>query len=229
MEGMFIDKYQLKNVPAFQHEFTHSQYAYFPVKRAIDIVLSLAGLVVLAPVFVLIAVAVKLDSKGPAIYRQKRLAGRGGKPIFMIKFRSMVADADNLRENIPAINKKDGPLYIKDPDDPRVTRVGRFLRKHSLDELPQLFNVLIGQMSLVGPRPLLFSEINQCMSADQVVRLSVPPGLTCIWQVSGRSNITSFEQRIGMDLDYVNKIGFLTDTALLLKTIPAVLFGRGAC
>jgi lipopolysaccharide/colanic/teichoic acid biosynthesis glycosyltransferase len=228
MEGMFVDKSQLHNAPTFRHEFTPSQYAYFPVKRVMDIVLSLVGLVVLAPVFVIVAVIIKVDSPGPVFYVVKMRAGKNGKPFSMLKFRSMIQDAETMQDSLMPLNEVDGPVF-KIAKDPRVTKVGKFLRKTSIDELPQLCNVLIGQMSLVGPRPKSFQEMGGFSDWQKVKRLAVPPGITCIWQVSGRSNITSFERLIDMDLAYVEKIGFLTDMVLLLKTIPVVLSGRGAC
>ncbi|MDR0220232.1 MAG: sugar transferase [Lachnospiraceae bacterium] len=228
MEGMFVDERQLQNAPTFRHVFTPRQYAYFPVKRAIDIVLSLAGLIVLAPVFVIIAIVIKLDSPGPVFHIVKMRTGKNGKPLSYLKFRSMIKDAEKMQDSLMPFTEMDGPVF-KIANDPRVTKVGRFIRKTSIDELPQLFSVLIGKMSLVGPRPLSFQEIDGCTDWQRAKRLLVTPGLTCIWQVSGRSSISSFEQRIGMDLDYVERIGFLTDMMLLLKTVPVVLSGRGAC
>ncbi|MGH8902936.1 MAG: sugar transferase [Egibacteraceae bacterium] len=193
-------------------------------KRAIDIGLSLFGLVALAPVLMAVALAVRLSSPGPAFFVQERI-GRGGKPFKMLKIRSMYVDAERQRKHYEALNERDGPVF-KLRKDPRVTTVGRVLRRFSIDELPQLANVLRGEMSLVGPRPPLPSEYSTYGERERR-RLLVTPGITCIWQVSGRSNI-DFSTWVEMDLAYIRSWSLLLDVSLLARTIPAVLGGRGA-
>jgi exopolysaccharide biosynthesis WecB/TagA/CpsF family protein len=194
-------------------------------KRALDATASAAAIVVLSPVFLLTALAIRLDSPGPVIFRQQRV-GRDGQPFTMLKFRSMFADAEQRRADLLARNEMDGGVIFKIKRDPRVTRVGQFIRRTSLDELPQLFNVLLGEMSLVGPRPPLPSEVAQYSLRDRG-RLDATPGITCTWQVSGRSEIP-FEQQVDMDLDYIHRQSLTEDVRLLLKTVPALLRGRGA-
>jgi lipopolysaccharide/colanic/teichoic acid biosynthesis glycosyltransferase len=197
---------------------------YVVAKRVMDVVLCSGGLVVLSPLFLVVAIAIKLDSRGPIFFRQVRV-GRHKHPFRCLKFRSMSADAERRRDEIAHLNEVDGPVF-KIRNDPRVTRVGVWLRKLSVDELPQLINVLRGEMTLVGPRPPLPAEVENY--ADWMVRrLTVTPGITCIWQISGRSNI-SFEQWMRMDLEYIDTCSVLKDISILLRTIPAVLFGRGA-
>lgn len=195
------------------------------VKRSMDIVGSLSLLVVFSPLMLLIAIAIRLSSTGPAIYSQRRI-GRAGRPFTMWKFRSMVNGAHDLRHLHAHHNRHThGPVF-KIPEDPRITRVGRVIRRLSLDELPQLVNVLRGEMSLVGPRPALPEEYAMC---DERVRQRalVAPGLTCIWQVSGRSDV-DFLRWVDMDLEYITTWRLRLDLKLLLFTIPAVLRGRGA-
>ncbi|MGH8895898.1 MAG: sugar transferase [Egibacteraceae bacterium] len=193
-------------------------------KRAIDVVLSLLALVALAPVLTAAVVAVLLSSPGPVLFVQERV-GRGGKPFKMLKIRSMYADAERQRERYEALNECDGPVF-KLRNDPRITPVGRILRKFSIDELPQLANVLRGEMSLVGPRPPLPSELITYTEYERR-RLLVTPGITCIWQVSGRSNI-DFSSWVELDLAYIRSWSLWLDLVLLARTIPAVLSGRGA-
>jgi lipopolysaccharide/colanic/teichoic acid biosynthesis glycosyltransferase len=181
-------------------------------------------LVVLAPLFAIIAIAVKLSSPGPVIFAQRR-SGRGGRPFLMYKFRTMVADAEARKAELLTQNEQDGPAF-KIKNDPRVTAVGRFLRKTSLDELPQLWNVLKGEMSLVGPRPLPCAEAEAC-EGWQRRRLDVTPGITCIWQVRGRSQV-SFADWVRMDMQYIRAQSLQQDLKLLLLTVPAVLLRRGA-
>jgi len=198
-------------------------------KRPLDIVGALAGLVLSAPLMLLAALLVKLTSSGPAVFRQER-AGLGGKPFVVYKFRSMYSDAEQLKRFLLPFNEQTGPAF-KMKDDPRITPFGRVIRRLSIDELPQLWNVLKGDMSLVGPRPLPCDEVpchhNMCVPQRQLCRLSVKPGLTCYWQVSGRSEI-GFQEWLRLDMRYVREQAFLTDLKLLLLTIPAVLSGRGA-
>ena len=193
-------------------------------KRMFDLVGAAAGLALAAPLYLLIALAIRLDSRGAVVFRQERI-GLGGKTFDMLKFRTMVANAEELTEELRWRNDLDGPLF-KMRDDPRVTRVGRVLRRFSLDELPQLWNVLLGQMSLVGPRPALPSEISG-WSLDLHQRLMVKPGITGMWQVNGRSD-TLFEEYVRLDLYYVDNWSLVIDLAIVAKTVVAVLRRRGA-
>jgi lipopolysaccharide/colanic/teichoic acid biosynthesis glycosyltransferase len=193
-------------------------------KRALDVLGAAAGLVVLSPLFLVVALAVRLSSRGPVFFKQLR-SGRGGRPFWMWKFRSMVRDAEDRKEELLALNEQDGPAF-KIAHDPRVTRLGRFLRASSLDELPQLWNVLKGDMSLVGPRPLPCAETEGC-AGWQRRRLDVTPGLTCFWQVRGRSAV-SFAEWMRMDVRYVRSCSLAQDLKLLLLTVPALLLRHGA-
>jgi lipopolysaccharide/colanic/teichoic acid biosynthesis glycosyltransferase len=193
-------------------------------KRGLDVFGAAAGLVLLAPLLAGIAVVTWLDSPGPVLFRQRR-SGLGGRPFVMYKFRSMVIDAEARKRQLLELNEQDGPAF-KLKQDPRVTRLGRLLRQTSLDELPQLWNVLRGEMSLVGPRPLPCEE-QQRSDRWQQRRLDVTPGLTCIWQVQGRSRVT-FADWIRMDLRYIRSHSAALDLALLVLTLPAVILRRGA-
>ena len=193
-------------------------------KRTFDSVSAALGLLVVAPLGAAIAAAIRLDSPGPVIFKQVRV-GKDGRPFEVRKFRTMVQDAEALVEALRAHNEADGPLF-KLREDPRVTRVGRFLRKTSLDELPQLVNVLRGEMSLVGPRPALPEELVE-WDPQLHARLRVRPGITGMWQVNGRSD-SSFESYSRLDLYYVENWSLFNDVTILAKTIPTVLFGRGA-
>jgi lipopolysaccharide/colanic/teichoic acid biosynthesis glycosyltransferase len=193
-------------------------------KRGLDILGASAGLTLLSPLMLGVAVAIKLSSPGPVLFSQAR-SGRLGRRFTMYKFRSMVVDAEQRKQSLLALNEQDGPAF-KIEADPRVTRLGRFLRTTSIDELPQLINVLKGDMSLVGPRPLPCSESEAC-TRWQRRRLDVTPGLTCIWQVKGRSRV-SFSEWCRMDLQYVESRSFLHDITLIAKTVPAVLLRKGA-
>jgi exopolysaccharide biosynthesis polyprenyl glycosylphosphotransferase len=195
------------------------------IKRTMDLVLTVAGLLVIWPVMLLIALLVKLDSKGPVFFRQARM-GVGGKQFQIYKFRTMTADAEQRKASLAHLNQyADGKLF-KIANDPRITRVGRFLRKTSLDELPQLWNVLKGEMSLVGPRPCVPSEFAH-YEAHHFVRLVVVPGVTGPWQVNGRSNILEFETVVRMEQQYIKSWSLTTDLLILAKTVPTLL-GRGA-
>jgi len=195
------------------------------VKRAIDLLGAGAGLLLLSPTLALIAVAIKLDDPtGPVLFAQER-SGLGGRCFTMWKFRSMVPEAEDIQSDLLADNEMSGPVF-KMKLDPRVTRVGSWLRRWSLDELPQLWNVLRGDMSLVGPRPPLPSEVAR-YQRWQLRRLTVPPGITCIWQVSGRNTI-DFDTWMRLDLEYIDSWSLRLDIHLLLKTIPAVISGVGA-
>jgi exopolysaccharide biosynthesis WecB/TagA/CpsF family protein len=194
-------------------------------KRLLDVVASLSAILLLSPVLGLVALAIRLESSGPVIFRQRRV-GRDGREFMMLKFRSMFTDAEQRLEALLAQNEMDGGVIFKMRDDPRVTRVGRLIRRTSIDELPQLFNVLRGDMSLVGPRPPLPREVALYSLHDRG-RLDAEPGITCIWQVSGRSTIP-FERQVEMDLDYIHSQSLVQDIKLLLRTVPALLLGRGA-
>lgn len=195
------------------------------LKRAADITIAGMGLVVLAPLFALLALAVKVTSPGPILYRWP-VVGLGGRHLISYKFRSMVANADELKEELSAQNEMTGPMF-KMKNDPRVTGVGRIMRKFSLDELPQLWSVFKGDMSLVGPRPPLQKEY-ALFSPWQKQKLFVKPGITCLWQVSGRNEIHDFDEWIQLDLAYIRDWSLWLDINILLKTIPAVFRSRGA-
>ena len=193
-------------------------------KRMLDVVGATVGIVVSAPVMLLAAIAIMIETHGPVLYRSTRV-GRGGRPFTFYKLRSMVNGADRHRHHLSHLNECDGPVF-KISRDPRVTVVGRFLRTTSLDELPQLWNVLRGDMSLVGPRPPIPDEV-KCYQPWQMRRLEVRPGLTCLWQISGRSRI-GFEEWMRLDLEYINRRSLRLDMRILLRTIPAVLSREGA-
>ena len=195
------------------------------VKRLFDITLSAVALLVLLPVFGFIAICIALDSRGPIFYRW-RVLGLCGAPFTGYKFRTMVIDADAMKERLSHLNEMNGPAF-KIRNDPRVTRVGRWLRRFSLDELPQLWSVLVGDMSLVGPRPPSAGEFLR-FTPEQRLKLAVTPGITCLWQVSGRSNITDFEEWARLDRSYIWQWSLLLDLEVLLRTIPAVFRGSGA-
>lgn len=196
------------------------------VKSIIDFCGAIVLLVLTSPLFLIAAIGIKLSSPGAVIFRQVR-AGRHGQPFTMFKFRSMQTDAEMRRVELAAFNEMSGPVFKVDRD-PRITPFGSWLRKTSIDELPQLVNVLQGAMSLVGPRPLPIYEVEKFESHAQRRRLSVKPGLTCLWQVNGRNRVTSFHEWVTLDLEYIDNWSIWLDLKILLKTIPAVLFGFGA-
>jgi exopolysaccharide biosynthesis polyprenyl glycosylphosphotransferase len=199
--------------------------SYLITKRTLDITLSLIGLVVLIPVFIIIMILIKLeDRSGPILFKQSRV-GINGKTFNMYKFRSMVNNAESLLENIRASNESTGPLF-KMKDDPRVTKIGKFIRKTSIDELPQLINVIKGDMSLVGPRPALPSEVAEYSNYHKK-RLIVKPGLTCYWQVGGRSNI-GFEGQVDLDIKYIKERTTLIDLRIIIKTFSVFFGSQGA-
>lgn len=195
------------------------------LKRTIDVIGSTVGLIVLSPLFLLLIVAVKLTSRGPAFFVQDR-CGLNGRVFRFYKFRTMVVDAEERKAELQHLNEMSGPVF-KIARDPRVTRLGSFLRKSSVDELPQLLNVLKGDMSLVGPRPPLPSEV-ELYNSRQAQRLGIIPGITGLWQVSGRSQLQDFDQWLELDLQYARQWTFGLDARILLKTIFVVLLGRGA-
>jgi lipopolysaccharide/colanic/teichoic acid biosynthesis glycosyltransferase len=197
---------------------------HLAVKRAIDVTVSAALLFLLAPLFLLTAIAVKLSSAGPVFYQWK-VVGRGGQRFTGYKFRSMVANADALRDELASRNEMKGPVF-KIAQDPRITKVGTCLRKYSLDELPQLYNVLTGAMSLVGPRPPLASEYEQ-FTEYQKQKVQVKPGITCLWQVSGRNRISDFDEWVKLDLEYIRRWSLSLDLKILMRTVGTVLSGSG--
>ena len=194
-------------------------------KRAFDLIAVVPALLLLSPLFLLMALAIKLEDGGPILYWQKRV-GLNGRVFAFPKFRSMRTDSDVVRQQLEHQNQHGSSLTFKMKNDPRITRVGKLLRRTSMDELPQLLCVLQGDMTLVGPRPPMVSEVERYSLADRR-RLSVTPGLTCIWQVSGRSDIP-FPKQAAMDVDYIRERSIALDLRLLFATVPAVLFGRGA-
>jgi lipopolysaccharide/colanic/teichoic acid biosynthesis glycosyltransferase len=199
-------------------------FAYRTVKRSLDLAVAIAGLAALAPLLALVAILVKATSPGPVFFRQRR-CGRNGREFRMIKFRTMVKDAETLKARLAPLNEADGPVF-KIENDPRSTPLGRLLRKYSIDELPQLWNVLKGEMSLVGPRPLAAEEMRFC-PAWRDVRLKVRPGITGLWQVSGRSK-SSFHDWIRLDVEYVREQSLLLDLKTLCKTLGVVFRALGS-
>jgi exopolysaccharide biosynthesis polyprenyl glycosylphosphotransferase len=224
------DVHALESVPLIGLPPFHLSAAAQRLKRLLDISLSTAGLVLLAPVFAMIALAIKLDSPGPVFFRQRRI-GRRNVPFDLYKFRTMTADAEERKAELAHLNvhltNGDAPQMFKIVDDPRVTRVGRVLRRHILDELPQLINVLNGQMSLVGPRPLILDE-DRHVDGWGRKRLDLKPGMTGLWQVLGRSEIP-FDEMVQIDYRYVTNWSLWLDVRLLFRTFPLMLKGaRGA-
>lgn len=201
------------------------RYGYFFLKRTLDITIAICLLFLVLPLFLLIPLIIKLSSPGPIIFKQKRL-GLNGRHFTMYKFRSMVNNAEQFKSELEIFNLMNGPVF-KMKNDPRVNEFGRFLRKTSMDELPQLWNVLKGQMSMVGPRPFPVSEV-VTQNQRQYQRLKVKPGFTCLWQIKGRSNITDFDKWLRLDLEYIKNSSISLDIRILLRTVPAVIIGLGA-
>jgi exopolysaccharide biosynthesis polyprenyl glycosylphosphotransferase len=195
-------------------------------KQVLDVSAAFVLLVLLSPLFLAMVALIRWTSRGPAMFRQQR-SGLNGRPFTMLKFRSMVSDAEQRRQELEALNEMAGPVF-KISDDPRITPVGRFLRKYSIDELPQLLNVLRGEMSLVGPRPLPVDEVQRFDDFAHRRRLSVKPGLTCLWQISGRNNVKDFKDWVRLDLEYIDNWSLWLDIKILFRTIPVVLSGTGA-
>jgi len=195
------------------------------IKRLFDILMSASSLIVLSPFLLIISLLIYRDSPGNVFFFQQRV-GKNGKLFKMWKFRSMYANAEQLKAALMKNNEMAGGVLFKMKGDPRITRIGKILRKFSIDEIPQLWNVLIGDMSLVGPRPPLPEEVEQ-YTAYEFLRLAVMPGITCIWQISGRSDIP-FPEQVELDLHYIATQSFWVDIVILLKTVPAVIIGRGA-
>jgi len=215
----------LGNIPLLTFEPVAQDDKKLIIKRIFDLTLTLAAIPVMLPVMLVIALAIKVDSPGPAFFFQNRV-GLRKRPFRMIKFRSMYQGSEEKLKDLESINEAEGPIF-KISNDPRITRVGKFLRKTSLDELPQLFNVIRGHMSLVGPRPMSLRDVNLFDRGIQRKRFSVRPGLTCLWQISGRSNLP-FSKWLELDLAYIDSWSLGLDFKILLKTIPIVLKGSGA-
>jgi len=215
----------LAGEPVLYYRAQAAPAGHLIVKRLLDYVGAAVLLVLSLPLFAIIAAAIKLTASGPVFFRQRR-CGLNGRPFDMLKFRSMVCDAEARKAGLAGRNEMKGPVF-KIHDDPRVTRVGRALRRHGLDELPQLWNVLRGEMSLVGPRPLPVDEVHRFDDDAHRRRLSVMPGLTCLWQVRGRNDIDEFEEWVRLDLEYIDHWSLWLDFKIILATIPAVLLGRG--
>jgi len=194
------------------------------IKRVLDINMSLIAIILFSPFLLFIAILVKASSKGPVLFKQERIGLRGRK-FKLLKYRTMVANAEELRKELDDQSEVDGPVF-KIADDPRITKIGKFLRKSGLDELPQLFNILKGKMSLIGPRPPLESEVVQ-YKRWQLRRISVRPGLTCLWQISPNRNRIKFEQWMEMDLAYIDNWSLRLDFQILLRTITTVLLRTG--
>jgi lipopolysaccharide/colanic/teichoic acid biosynthesis glycosyltransferase len=192
----------------------------------IDSVGSFLLLIGLSWLFALIALLIKVTSPGPVLFRQQR-SGINGRPFTLYKFRTMVTNAEQLQHELAAMNEMNGPVF-KVTHDPRVTPIGKLLRKYSLDELPQLYNVLRGEMSLVGPRPLPVDEVKRFNDLAHRRRLSVKPGLTCLWQISGRNNVSDFGEWVRLDLEYIDNWSLWLDLKILWLTLPAVLAATGA-
>jgi exopolysaccharide biosynthesis polyprenyl glycosylphosphotransferase len=195
-------------------------------KQLMDFTGALFLLIALSWLFVILAILIKLTSPGPVFFRQQR-SGLNGSPFTLYKFRTMGTNAEQLKHELEAMNEMSGPVF-KVTNDPRVTPVGKFLRKYSLDELPQLYNVLRTEMSLVGPRPLPVDEVKRFDNLAHRRRLSVKPGLTCLWQISGRNQISDFKDWVRLDLEYIDNWSLWLDFKILIRTIPAVLIGTGA-
>jgi exopolysaccharide biosynthesis polyprenyl glycosylphosphotransferase len=223
--------YEVAGITIYSPPRTHVETMKKFVKRVFDIVGSLVLIVLFSPIFLLTAAAIYVESGSPIFFRQKRAAIKGGRWFYFYKFRSMIKNADELKESLFELNESDGALF-KLRNDPRLTRVGRFIRKYSIDELPQLFNVLKGDMSLVGPRPLPVSDFNKLNEGPEFWeaikdRARVRPGMTGLWQICGRSTL-GFREMILLDLSYVENHSLLFDLEILVGTIPVVIFGRGA-
>lgn len=195
------------------------------IRRLMDIVLSISAIIFSFPIFVLTALAIVIEDGWPVIYVQKRV-GLNGRVFSFYKFRSMYRNADQIKDQLLEENESDGGVIFKMKKDPRVTNVGRFIRKYSIDEFPQFFNVLIGDLSFVGPRPPVPREVAEYTLEDRK-RLHVKPGLTCLWQIKGRSDIP-FNEQVSLDLEYIHSQSLLKDIVIIIKTVPAVLLGRGA-
>lgn len=211
--------------PSYVHpEIECKPVTYAAAKRVFDVLFAATILAAASPIMLVAALIIPLTSRGSSVFRQVRV-GRGGRYFTCYKFRSMCADAEDQKRRFQHLNEMDGPVF-KIKRDPRITRVGEFIRKYSIDELPQLINVIKGDMSIVGPRPPVPSEVEKYGKHERG-RLSVHPGLTCLWQINGRNNI-GFEQWVELDLLYIENMSFMTDLKIVAMTIPAVVTGTGA-
>jgi exopolysaccharide biosynthesis polyprenyl glycosylphosphotransferase len=215
---------RLGSLSALSFAPVHHNELKISIKRCIDVVGAAVLIVATAPIVAVAAVLVRLDSPGPVFFRQKR-CGLHGRGFHLLKLRTMCADAEERRQELLHLNEMDGPVF-KIRDDPRITRVGRLLRRTSVDEFPQFWNVLIGNMSLVGPRPPLPDEVNEYATFERR-RISVRPGITCLWQVSGRNKI-AFDDWVKLDLEYIDSWSLAKDFEILVRTVPAVLFATGS-
>lgn len=220
-----IRSHEFKGIPLLSMQSAPDFSWRLELKRLSDIFIAIVLLILSAPLFVLIAILIKIDSRGSVFFSQERM-GYNKRRFHVFKFRTMVSDAEIRLKEVQHLNEKNGPIF-KITNDPRVTRVGKYLRKFSLDELPQLINVLLGDMSLVGPRPLALREALKLEEPFYKRRFCVRPGLTCLWQISGRSNL-SFEEWMELDLEYIDHWSLNLDWWILVKTVPAVLTARGA-
>ena len=198
--------------------------SYFVIKRLMDMIFSIIALIILTPLFLCIIIAIRIETKGKAIFSQSR-TGKNGKEFKMYKFRSMYNDAEQWRQKLLEQNEMDGPVF-KIAKDPRVTKVGRFIRKTSIDELPQLINIIKGDMSIVGPRPLVIYETEE-FDYYENLRHQVKPGLTCYWQINGRNDV-SFHRWIRLDMKYLKEMNLWTDLKIIMKTFGVVFTGKGA-
>jgi len=210
-------------IPDWHFELPNSP-VYRVVKRLFDVLFALTGLLLLAPLLPMVVLLIKLDSPGTILFAQRRV-GQGGRLFTCYKFRSMVRGAEAMKADLAELNEATGPAF-KIREDPRITKVGAFLRRSSLDEIPQLFNVLRGQMSVVGPRPQIPAEV-ELYEPWQRRRLEVKPGITCLWQIAGRSHI-GFDEWMRLDLEYVRRRGLRLDVWIVLHTLPAVIARKGA-
>jgi len=217
---------ELYGIPMLIYHSTPPASWQLLAKQLIDFCGALLLLILCLPLLVLVSLIIKLTSPGPVFFKQMR-CGLNGKPFVMYKFRSMITDAEQRKHELETLNEMSGPVF-KVTNDPRVTPVGRFLRKYSLDELPQLINVLKGEMSLVGPRPLPVDEVKRFDDFAHRRRLSVKPGLTCLWQISGRNEVTDFKEWVRLDLEYIDNWSLWLDLKILFKTVPVVLMAKGA-
>ncbi len=216
---------QVNNIPLLSFESVAREEGELLAKRLFDLAVSLAAMPILFPFMLVIAIAIRVDSKGPVLFTQDRI-GLHKRPFKMYKFRSMILDAEERMKDVEHLNEADGPNF-KIENDPRITPLGRFLRKTSIDEIPQLFNVVLGDMSLVGPRPMSKRDVDLFDKGIQRRRFSIRPGITCLWQVSGRSDL-SFDDWLKLDLQYIDERSFLLDLKILIKTIPSIIRGTGA-
>jgi lipopolysaccharide/colanic/teichoic acid biosynthesis glycosyltransferase len=221
----YVPRPVARMLPVYLRSVAGPTVGYLTAKRALDVVLSATMLILLAPLFLVVALLIKCTDRGPVFFRQKRI-GLNGREFDFFKFRSMVINADALKGELLKQNKHNNSITFKMCRDPRVTWIGRILRKTSIDELPQLWNVLKGEMTLVGPRPAVPIEVVK-YTAHQRRRLGAVPGLTCIWQVSGRADL-DFQQQVDLDLRYIRERSFWLELKLMVLTIPAVLSGKGA-